>query len=409
MSESKPNKLHDKYIRSVMTHKRKYGGNHKKPSDCPVCSETMDGAVITPLDLVGNIRNTWIHHACRHKITTADEETCEKELAAIEEEAAQAEVDAEPAGIFTKTRSFDRVVEEIATEAARKAVVDVLRDMGPTRVELVYPSGRTHSIGDEEHTHMKFPKIVKLAARRKPVFLTGPTGTGKSHLAKQVANSLTRLGSDEPLPFYETPCSAGITEGHLLGRLLPTGEAGAFEYTHAVLSKAYEEGGVCCLEEIDASDPNTLLCVNNALETEQMTIPNRIEKWYAKRHPDFILIIIGNTTGSGADRVYCGRNQLDGAFIDRFKLRMIEIDYDPVLEAKLCPNDDLLAMLHTWREKIVEAKLRRWISTRTIIEAYEDFECGDSLDDIADNFFVGWPEDEKNIVVASTEDDGGCF
>jgi len=54
MSESKPNKLHDKYIRSVMTHKRKYGGNHKKTSDCPVCSETMDGAVITPLDLVGN-------------------------------------------------------------------------------------------------------------------------------------------------------------------------------------------------------------------------------------------------------------------------------------------------------------------------------------------------------------------
>ena len=334
-------------------------------------------------------------------ITTATDEACEKALAEIEEEATKAEIDAEPAGIFTKTRSFDRVVEEIATEAAQRAVISTLRDMGPTRVELVYPSGTTKII--DEHTHVKFSKIVKLAARRKPVFLTGPTGTGKSHLAKQVANSLTRIGSDEPLPFYETPCSAGITEGHLLGRLLPTGEAGAFEYTHAVLSKAYEEGGICCLEEIDASDPNTLLCVNNALETDQMTIPNRVEKWYAKRHPDFILIIIGNTTGTGADRIYCGRNQLDGAFIDRFKLRMIEIDYDPVLEAKLCPDDELLEILHTWRRRIDEAKLRRRISTRTIIEAYEDREAGDSVEEITNNFFVGWPEDEKNIVLQETK------
>ena len=278
-----------------------------------------------------------------------------------------------------------------------------VREMGPTRIELQYPNGDTREI--EEVTHTIFPKVIKYAARRQPVFLSGPTGTGKSHLVQQVARSLTRIDSDEPLPFYETPCSAGITEGHLLGRLLPTGEGGMFEYTHAILSRAYEEGGICCLEEIDSSDPNTLLCVNNALETDQMTLPNRVKDWYAKRHPDFILIIIGNTFGTGADRSYVGRLQLDDAFLDRFKMRTIEVGYDKELESHLCPDEVLLEMLHTWRGRIEENKLRRWISTRTIIRCYEDYQAGDSIEEITEMFFVGWPEDEKNLVLATTEKD----
>ena len=206
------------------------------------------------------------------------------------------------------------------------------------------------------------------------------------------------MDSSETLPYYETPCSGGISEGHLLGRLLPTGEAGQFEYSHAVLSKAYEQGGLCCLEEVDSSDPNVLLCVNNALATQRMALPNRVNDWFAARHEDFVLTIVGNTWGAGADRMYVGRQQLDEAFLDRFRLRTVDVTYDEGLEQKLCPDDDLRNEFLRWRAAIVNHKLRRVISTRTLHRAQEDLTAGWSQEKITDWFFAGWPEDEMKLV-----------
>ena len=403
--EEMKTRLHGKLIAEILHTKKKYVHEHTKTSDCPVCDETMESFIIVPVDLVGNVRNTWIHNTCTTQLSTCTERQMEAEIGKLAEEEEETQEQEKAAiGMFQGSQSFDAVVAEIAKEAAIKATHEAVRNMGPIKIELQHPNGVVQAV--DEHTHAAFGATAKFLSRRQPVFLTGPTGTGKSYLARQVAKHLTRIDSDEPLPYYETPCSSGITEGHLLGRLLPTGAGGQFEYTHAILSRAYEEGGVCCLEEIDSSDPNTLLCVNNALESDQMTLPNRIKDWYASRHPDFVLVIIGNTTGQGADRVYCGRNQLDGAFLDRFMLRMIEVGYDKLLEGKLCPDTELLALLHTWRERTDEAKLRRWISTRTIMRCYEDSQFGDSLEEITDSFFVGWPDDERQIVQYGKAADG---
>ena len=399
----KVDRLHGKLIKTWHPYKKKYSNQHKKTSDCPVCMETLSDRTLLPVELVGNLRMTWVHYSCKEDLKCGNEYAVleeEKRLDGIQE--AKDISTSTPQGIFAGSESFDDLIRDIAIEAAVEAAVRAVKEMGPTRIELQYPNGKTRQI--EEVTHSIFQKVLKYAARRQPIFLSGPTGTGKSHLVQQIAKSLTRIDSDEPLPFYETPCSAGITEGHLLGRLLPTGEGGKFEYTHAILSRAYEEGGICCLEEIDSSDPNTLLCVNNALETQQMTLPNRIKDWYAKRHPDFVLIIVGNTFGTGADRSYVGRLQLDDAFLDRFKMRTIEVGYDKELEAHLCPDEVLLEMLHTWRDRIETNNLRRWISTRTIIRCYEDYQAGDSIDEITEMFFVGWPEDEKNLVLTNNNE-----
>src|SRR5262249_41806066 len=143
------------------------------------------------------------------------------------------------------------------------------------------------------------------------------------------------------LPFYFVSISAGMSEGQLVGRLLPVGKQGKFEYVISKFVSAYENGGVLLLDEAAAGDPNMLLVINAALANGEMDVPNRPEKPAAKRHPDFICIAAANTFGTGADRQYVGRNQLDESTLDRFRIGQIDMDYDANLELALCSNKAL--------------------------------------------------------------------
>ena len=179
-----------------------------------------------------------------------------------------------------------------------------------------------------------------------------------------------------------------------MGKLLPTGERGSFEFHHAALSGAYGKGGFCTLEEIDGCDPNTLLCVNSALAGDKMSLPNNPWEGEIGRHEDFVMCLIGNTWGLGADRMYVGRAQLDQAFLDRFCLNTVEIEYDSKLESVLCPDSDLLEMLWLWRKRIEDNKLRRILSTRTRYQ----HEYKMPLTDLVEDYFGGWSDDERKLV-----------
>ena len=380
-------KLHDRLIVRINYDDSK--STEGMDSPCPVCdTQLSSGAEATPVVLHGRKRNCWVHRDCCYDMEEATPEQIQH--------AEGLERTAAADSLFSGVSSFDDVIKEIAADAGREAARCEVREMGPAIIQLHQPSGSVVDV--EEHHHKVLPDCLELAARREPIFLVGPTGSGKSYIAGQIAKYTERMDSSETLPYYETPCSGGISEGHLLGRLLPTGEAGQFEYSHAVLSKAYEQGGLCCLEEVDSSDPNVLLCVNNALATQRMALPNRVNDWFAARHEDFVLTIVGNTWGSGADRMYVGRQQLDEAFLDRFRLRTVDVTYDEGLEQKLCPDDDLRNEFLRWRAAIVNHKLRRVISTRTLHRAQEDLTAGWSQEKITDWFFAGWPEDEMKLV-----------
>src|SRR6266496_4472592 len=94
--------------------------------------------------------------------------------------------------------------------------------------------------------HEKFAEILNLAAQRMEILMVGPAGCGKSHLAEQIAKALgLRLGS--------ISCSAGMSEGQITGRLIPSGEAGRFEYQRSQFVEFYERWGVFLLDEIDAA------------------------------------------------------------------------------------------------------------------------------------------------------------
>lgn len=238
--------------------------------------------------------------------------------------------------------------------------------------------------------HSKFEKLLKLAKARENIFIYGPTGSGKSYIGKQMADVLG-------LPFYFVSCSQGTSEAALVGRLLP-GQGGNFEYWESEFVKAYENGGVFLIDEIDAADANVLLVINTALANGRFAIPRR-EKPYAERHPDFVCIAAANTLGTGSDRMYSGRSKLDVSTLSRFGIGKVLIDYDENVEKTLCPDEALRSHLLRYRKAINANRLERAMDSRFMEKAYKmHSEHEYSFGDIDEAFFLGWREDETNKV-----------
>lgn len=271
--------------------------------------------------------------------------------------------------------------------ATEKRVQELIETGIPVVITIKKLDGTEHSMKGE-HTHPAFEEVLELAAARENIFLPGPAGCGKTHIAQQAA---TALG----LRFGFISCTAGMSEGQLLGRLLPTGDGGRFEYSRSEFVKCYEEGGVFLLDEMDAADSNTLITLNMALANGHMAVPNRPEQPVATRHPDFVCIAAANTFGRGGDRMYVGRNELDEATLSRFQIGTVEMDYDRKLEAKLCPNKELLAFVWKCRDNVAKNRLQRTVSTRFLIKAHKMMAAaGWSLAKVEEKLFGGWSKDE---------------
>jgi len=158
--------------------------------------------------------------------------------------------------------------------------------------------------------------VCKLVEARQNVMLIGAAGTGKSFVAKQVATHLD-------LRYGETPMTPGATRGDLLGRHTLAG------FIPSQFVEIYSQGGIFNFEEIDASDPSMLIVVNNALASDHLY--NSVNGEVYDRHPDFIAVSTANTFGLGADSKYTGREKLDLATIDRFRMGRVLVTLDESL------------------------------------------------------------------------------
>jgi hypothetical protein len=238
-----------------------------------------------------------------------------------------------------------------------------------------------------------YDRVMQLAASRRNILLVGPAGCGKTFLAKLVADSLK-------LKFGSVSCTAGMSESHLLGRSIPDFHKGLSRFQGTDFLDCYENGGVFLLDEIDAADPNLLLAINSAIANGYCNVPNRPDKPRAIRHKDFVMIATANTFGRGATRVYAGRNQLDDATLDRFRIGVIECTYEPAIEAVVCSDDALRNRLQTMRAKIEAAGLRRTLSTRFLEDAQIMVkEQGWTIEAVVETFLQGWTSDERTKVL----------
>lgn len=332
----------------------------RKPGTCKRCWQAIQigqGLVSVPGP---RGKCYWVHDGCEAKAGTQSDWDADRVREAVRP--------------VIREEAREAVREELVSSGCLKRVLEVRVGTAPTReIEGTTPVG--------------FERVLRLAAARRNILLIGPAGSGKTHTAELVAQALG-------LDFAFIPCSAGMSEGQLLGRLLPTGAAGQFVYARSDFVRCYEEGGVFLFDEIDAADPNTLLVINAALANGKMAVPNRVENPVAIRHPDFVCIAAANTFGTGADRQYVGRNQLDESTLDRFRIGQVVMDYSPELEVALCPDKQLRTRLQHYRERIRQCKLRRVVSTRFLRDAYLMTQAGDTDADIDGALFSGWGPDE---------------
>lgn len=283
-----------------------------------------------------------------------------------------------------------------AFEANLPAVVQQLvEQLTPRELEIRINDNPPVTL--DEHLHQNFEEVLRLCSvrlkngHRPNIFLPGPSGCGKTHMAAQVAKALG-------LRFGSISCSEGMSEGQINGKFLPRGAQGQFEFVSTELVDLVETGGVFLFDEGDAADPNIMLLINQ-LGNGRLPVPNRPEAPYAVRHPDFIMILTANTYGRGADRLYVGRNQLDEATLDRFRIGTVAMDYDTELERKICPNEQLRDRLWTIRNKAADAKLERIVSTRFLSDADDFVQAGVADHDyIVGKLLSGWSDDEKSVV-----------
>lgn len=249
--------------------------------------------------------------------------------------------------------------------------------------------------------HECFSKLLQLAQQRKNIMLVGPAGSGKSFVAPQIAKALkytTGAREGEPLDYSEQSCTAGMSETVFSGWLLPIGESGRFHYVSSEFVRIYENGGVFLLDEMDAADPNVMVFINSALAGDHFVLPQRFENPMVKKHPDFICIAACNTFGAGADTVYHGRNALDGATLDRFRIGIIQFDYSPAVEEKLI-NPDVLLWGRSIRSMISNHKLKRIMSTRFLIDASSMINNQDwDMDECKLAYFSDWSLEEVKMV-----------
>ena len=304
-------------------------------------------------------------------------------------------VDGGDAIIAKKIMQLDRqggqqIDLERLKETFRKEIEKQVEDLSPKVTEVKIPDRKVQEV--EGCFHEKFDDLLQRSKMLPNVFLYGPSGSGKTHAAAQLAEALD-------LPYYTISCSAGMSEGHLLGRLLPTGENGKFEFTPSDFLRAYENGGVFLLDEVDAADPNVMIVINDAISGGRISVPNRPEKPHAIRHEDFVLVAAGNTLGNGRDRMYVGRNQLDQATLRRFKFGMIEWPYSKRVEKALCPDSSLRMLWEKMRKAAESNQIRRVIDTQSLQQAYLfKTNLGWSDDQCVAQLQIDWTEDERRAV-----------
>lgn len=147
-----------------------------------------------------------------------------------------------------------------------------------------------------------------------PVLLMGPAGSGKSTMAMQIAE-------DIGIPFSSVSCTKQMSVNALLGFISINGI-----YIPTQFRDAFQNGKVFLLDEIDAADPNVLLCLNT-IENGFISFPDGI----IQKHPNFRLIATANPADAHA--TYTGRSKLDFSTIDRYF--HITLDRDPELELSL--------------------------------------------------------------------------
>ena len=167
--------------------------------------------------------------------------------------------------------------------------------------------------------------VVWIMTPSDPLYVFGPTGSGKSSLIRQVAAKLN-------YPVFDITGHGRLEFNDLAGHL--TVENGSMRFQYGPLALAMKFGGLFLLNELDLLDPATAAGLNGVLDGAPLCLPENGGE-VIPPHPMFRFVATANTNGGSDDSgLYQGTLRQNLAFMDRFWL--CEVGYpEPEAETKL--------------------------------------------------------------------------
>jgi cobaltochelatase CobS len=186
---------------------------------------------------------------------------------------------------------------------------------------------------------------LKGAAGADALYLTGPTGSGKSSLVTQ---SAARLG----IPLYVVSCHERMEIPELFGRYVVQGGAMHWQDGPLIAGLKDPAGAWVLLDEVDTLDPGTFVGLNALLEGRPLLIPESGERVDPRQH-GARLLCAGNTAGSGdGSGLYQATKRQNLASMGRFML--LEVGYaEPAEELRLLAQA-VPALPEPIRERMVQ-------------------------------------------------------
>lgn len=209
---------------------------------------------------------------------------------------------------------FDKINKDLEGKTVKKGI--------PQREALI-----TTKVFGEEGSFAKFikekfkPRILKkvfayqdqkgekdrlfeyLDTGLRPVILNGPTGNGKTVLARDYAHT-------RGLPFYFDTGSQSFRLSTAIGKFVPGAEGPTF--SPGSLTLAAIHGGLYVLEEMPPIPQDELTGLNIFLETGELPLITQFGHETITAHPNFRLVSIGNFHSAYTT------NELNDALLQRF-------------------------------------------------------------------------------------------
>lgn len=199
------------------------------------------------------------------------------------------------------------------------AFVDTWKD----KLKWYTPSKESMSFIQERNVHFKFTKNAPFLAlafeKGRNIFISGPTGCGKTEEVKQIFSALG-------FPVRRANMHGDVTYGTFVGSMKANAQGTYFDY--GILPHAMKHGYPVLLDEIDFTPPNIASVLFPVLEKDsELYIPETGE--HIKPAKGFMIFATGNTGGKGdGGGQYTGTEVMNSAFLDRFSM-MVNADYLP--------------------------------------------------------------------------------
>jgi hypothetical protein len=209
-----------------------------------------------------------------------------------------------------------------------------------------------------------------------PIYITGPTGNGKSTMVEQIC-------AKQKTPLIRVNLNATDDEDKLIAsKTLVDGNV-VIEDGPVVI--AMRKGIPILIDEIDAGGANLLMCLQGVLEGKPLYIKAKNEIVYPQT--GFNVIATANTKGKGSDDGrYIGTNVLNEAFLERFAI-VFEQEYPgQKVEAKIvtnlmkslnCLDGEFTSVLIKWADAIrrtfEDGGVDETITTRRLVHIVKNF------------------------------------